>query len=544
MWLFALLSLSALAAGLLALWSIGIVRHLGNRPISTVLRFWCNQQAVKPAPSSPSAPTAAPVQPPVQPPVQHVTLRVFGLSLGNGKSASSAVSELFQTLLGTAVDVPTLATSTPWLSHGGRWAVCVSVPSTLAKVIRARQPFLAVSRDTTHVSIYRRQKWKGPRCAGRPYATTTTGPHTYRPPPPKPPSPEAGAGGLAPHPQQPQPQPVPTSTPGQSVDGPPQRGPPLLPLPSALMRAPHHPQLQHVPPITQTCGLPRHLQVCQTPGCGRGACPLFPQPQPQPPCRPLHPPMLLASLLERVQQLEAVVALPGQQGHDSMPCQVATAKYVGEDPSPCTPPFAGTAVQEVPLSPPPAPNPDRLSCRAPCPKIAAIQQRFARLQQRQSERERQLEHEQQLDQFLADLGMDLPPPPPPTAPQLRQQLFPVPQPPPSSLLPATPPPPTSPPPFPPPKGSDWEVRRVVGHKQTPSGGMYYWVQWGDSWVQQAALREDTLRGYWQLRGEEPPQPAPRCKQRDDKGRGSKAVAQPRQQPRQQPASLSSLLELD
>lgn len=236
--------------------------------------------------------------------------------------------------------------------------------------------------------------------------------------------------------------------------------------------------------------------------------------------------------------------MPRPQEHSPLPCKSALAEG-WEELSPRTPPFAGAAQRPLSLSPPPAPVPARTSSRTPCPETAALQQRFARLQELQLERGRQMQEEQELDQFLASLGMKLPPPPPPVIQQGKQagseqlqsqasqQRLSSPR---ADIQPASP----SPPPFPPAKGSDWEVRRVVGHRQAASGELYYWVQWGDSWVQQGALREDTLRAYWLLHGEEPPLPCPRRKQKGGKGRGSKAAAQPWRQP----AEPSKLLELD
>ena len=93
-------------------------------------------------------------------------LSVFGLSLGDGKSASLAVRELFQSLVGTAAVLPALVIGTPRLSRGGRWAVRVSVPSDLAKAIRFNQSRLAASKDTTYLSIYHRRQMDT-RQAGR-----------------------------------------------------------------------------------------------------------------------------------------------------------------------------------------------------------------------------------------------------------------------------------------------------------------------------------------------------------------------------------------
>lgn len=145
---------------------------------------------------------------------------------------------------------------------------------------------------------------------------------------------------------------------------------------------------------------------------------------------------------------------------------------------------------------------------------------------------------------MAELSRYLPPPPPPPP---RTQLA-VQQPgtlhqdgahagpaatASSQQQPSTPTPPSPapiPPPFPPPKGSDWTVRRVVQHRQAPDGMHYYWVEWGDSWVPQEHLKEETLSEYWQLRGESPP--ASYAAERKPASR--KAVANPRQQQQKQP----------
>jgi hypothetical protein len=147
---------------------------------------------------------------------------------------------------------------------------------------------------------------------------------------------------------------------------------------------------------------------------------------------------------------------------------------------------------------------------------------------------------------MAELSRYLPPPPPPPP---RAQLA-VQQPGTlhqdgahagpaatanSQQQPRTPTPPSPapiPPPFPPPKGSDWTVRRVVQHRQAPDGKHYYWVEWGDSWVPQEHIEEETLSEYWQLRGESPP--APHAAERKHARR--KAAANPRQEQKQPPPS--------
>jgi hypothetical protein len=61
---------------------------------------------------------------------------------------------------------------------------------------------------------------------------------------------------------------------------------------------------------------------------------------------------------------------------------------------------------------------------------------------------------------------------------------------------------------------------------------YYWVEWGDSWVPQGHLKEETLNEYWQMRGESPP--AQRAAERKPASR--KAVINPRQQQQEPPPS--------
>ena len=153
MWLYALSAL-ALAAGLLARWSIRDACQVGRSLISAFLHLMCNMRAIKQPSSSRHSSAVAPTG---QPP-SCVTLRVFGLNLRSRNSAEAAVRTLFQSLLGSAKALPSLVVSTPRRSRRGRWAVHVSIPTGLAKAIRANQPRLAEAQHTAHVSIYHHRR--------------------------------------------------------------------------------------------------------------------------------------------------------------------------------------------------------------------------------------------------------------------------------------------------------------------------------------------------------------------------------------------------
>ena len=99
--------------------------------------------------------------------------------------------------------------------------------------------------------------------------------------------------------------------------------------------------------------------------------------------------------------------------------------------------------------------------------------------------------------------------------------------PPASPSPASPRP--APPAFPPTSASDhYQVTEVRGHRQDVEGRHFYWVAWGDSWVQQADLTPTALAEYWQLRGQEPPADPPlQRKAPGRKGQARPAAAQHR-----------------
>ena len=554
MWLYALLALLALAAGLMTWWSFGNVL-LRRNPNSISQHALCKTHSSTVPNSSQHSSAAAP--PAGQPP-ECVTLRVFGLHLGSRNTAPAAVRKLFQSLLGPAAALPTLATGIPWRSRGGRWAVSVAVSPGTAAAIRKHQPSLAKAQHTARVSIYHHPPQEGRR--RRPH------PSVAHPPPSKP-STSTGhryrAGVRDPHHHQ-HPPPPPMAGQPPSVGG--LTGPGLLPVAASTLG--HHPWSYHAAHYLQQQPTPITSQpTTHLPPPGQPLLPTATWPPPEPPAS------FLLSLLQQAWQQQArlelaVGGLVSQVKHQHMGGGLL-----------CTP--AGTTMPTC-ETPVPPPQPTATPAPPPPPQRPARPQPLGRLSMLMALRGHQPPgHEQQVASprsaaaaFLAELTPAVPPlqqaegrPPHPPSPHMPGLVTPPPvplphSPPPSPpyspprptnplFVPLPPSPPPSPPadlqppPFPPPKGADWAVIRVLGHQLDTKGNLHYWVQWADSWVTGSQLVGDLEAKYWQQRGEDPPPCAPAAGFRQGRSAGERAQhRRQQQQPPEQRAGHSSPQALD